>query len=291
MKRKRKTKNLPQLIREYLSFKMVTKSRNTIDCLEMTLLRFAEFCLDRSLHPLKSETTYKWVAHLRSGKKIKGGTINNYVSRLRSFFSYLVDSGYIDKNPAKLVDALPPEHKEIVGFNHNEAKVLLESAGKHRHSNYWVPMILFGWHYGMRISDCSHVTHEEIDMNRKQIVFMPKKQRRRYIRLPLHTDIYDALTRAELGDGDYLFPLAVRKYEVRTLSAEFKSIIKSGGLPESYTFHCLRHGAATNMLKMGIRMTTITEIIGWSTPAMLYKYMDADQEEMDKVLDGESIAV
>ena len=202
-----------------------------------------------------------------------------------------MNADYIATNPAKLVDSLPPEHKEIVGFNQADAKILIDTAGKHRHSNYWVPMILLGWHYGMRISDCAHMKHSEIDMNHRQIVFLPKKQRRRYIRLPLHPDVYDAFNNASLGRGEYLFPDAVRKYEVKTLSSEFKTIVKSANLPNGYTFHCLRHGAATNMLKMGIRMTTITEIIGWSSPTMLYKYMDADQEEMDKVLGMESISV
>tara|TARA_B100000902_G_C27234545_1_gene876662 strand:- start:298 stop:1173 length:876 start_codon:yes stop_codon:yes gene_type:complete len=290
--KKKKTKNLPQLINEYLSFKMVTKSKNTISNMETTLLHYAQFCLDRKRHPLKEDTVFKWVSNLRFGnKKRKGNTINNYISRLKTFLNYLVNVGYIDSNPAKMVDLLPPEHKEIVGFNHNDAKVLIQSAGKHRHSNYWVPMILLGWHYGMRISDCSHIKHKEVDMNYRQINFLPKKQRRRYIRLPLHPDVYDAFNNAELGEGEYMFPDAVRKYEVKTLSCEFKSIIKSAKLPESYTFHCLRHGAATNMLKMGIRMTTITEIIGWSSPTMLYKYMDTDQEEMDKVLDMKSITV
>ena len=117
---------------------------------------------------------------------------------MRSFYSYLVDSGYIEKNPTNLVDSLPPEHKEITGFDHKDAKVLLDAAGKHKHSNYWVPMILFGWHYGMRISDCSHLTHEEVDMARRQITFLPKKQRRRYIKLPLHSDVHDALCRSSL---------------------------------------------------------------------------------------------
>tara|TARA_Y100000401_G_C8325049_1_gene227706 strand:+ start:1167 stop:2042 length:876 start_codon:yes stop_codon:yes gene_type:complete len=290
--KKKKTKNLPQLINEYLSYKMVTKSSNTIANIEITLLHYAQFCLDRKLHPLKEDTVFKWVSNLRfGGKKRKGNTINNYISRLKTFFTYLVNADYIVTNPAKLVDSLPPEHKEIVGFNQADAKILIDTAGKHRHSNYWVPMILLGWHYGMRISDCAHMKHSEIDMNHRQIVFLPKKQRRRYIRLPLHADVYDAFNNASLGRGEYLFPDAVRKYEVKTLSSEFKTIVKSANLPNGYTFHCLRHGAATNMLKMGIRMTTITEIIGWSSPTMLYKYMDADQEEMDKVLGMESISV
>ncbi|HIA04056.1 MAG TPA: hypothetical protein EYN66_19525, partial [Myxococcales bacterium] len=60
-------------------------------------------------------------------------------------------------------------------------------------------------------------------------------------------------------------------------------------LDNSLSFHCLRHGAATNMIKMGIRLTTIVEIIGWTGTAMLQRYLDTDVLEVEKVLGAGSL--
>ena len=40
------------------------------------------------------------------------------------------------------------------------------------------------------------------------------------------------------------------------------------------------------MLKNGVRTTTITEIIGWDSPAMLQRYIDRDEKDIATALEG-----
>jgi hypothetical protein len=40
------------------------------------------------------------------------------------------------------------------------------------------------------------------------------------------------------------------------------------------------------MIKAGVRTTTITEIIGWESPAMLQRYIDRDEEDIALALEG-----
>ena len=47
--------------------------------------------------------------------------------------------------------------------------------------------------------------------------------------------------------------------------------------------------SATNMIKMGIALTSIVEIIGWSSTAMLQRYLDTDEKEISKLKMGGSV--
>lgn len=281
-----KRSTLPSLIHEFINWKKVTSSLNTIRAYRETLECFAHYCFDRAKDPLIPKTINDWVAHMRTPKKgrrrRKGCTINNYIGRLSSFFDWAIQMEYLVKNPTKLTPRLPPERSHVRGFKEDEVKELLVAAGADETRPYWTPMILLGHHYGMRIQDCCEFSSSCVDWRRMRFTFMPGKQSRKEIELPLHGDVAAALKSVTPGSVHY-FPVAAKRYYSTTVTAEFKSIVIRAGLPTSLSFHCLRHGAATNMIKAGIGLTTIVEIIGWSSTAMLQRYLDRDDDEISKL--------
>jgi len=286
----KKTRTLPSLIHEFCDWKSVTAADNTIRVYRETLELYAHFCFDRQLSPMEPASANKWVGNLRApvnGVRIKGITINTYVARLRSFFEWGIQMDYFIKNPAKLIPKLPPESSHVRGFIEDEVRQLVVSAEADETRPYWYPMILLGWHYGMRLQDCAEFS-STIDWKRRKFVFMPQKQSRREIELPLHDDLAKALLPLDINK-DYYFPLAAERYHSNSLSSEFKTIVRRAGIPDQMTFHCLRHGAATNMIKMGIALTSIVEIIGWSSTAMLQRYLDTDEKELSKLKTGGSV--
>jgi site-specific recombinase XerD len=286
----KKTRTLPSLIHEFCDWKAVTAADNTIRVYRETLELYAHFCYDRQLAPLEPASANKWVGNLRAplkGVRVKGITINTYVARLRSFFEWGIQMDYFIKNPAKLIPKLPPEAAHVRGFTEDEVKQLVVSSGADESRAYWYPMILLGWHYGMRLQDCAEFS-STIDWKRSKFIFMPQKQSRREIELPLHDDLAKALLPLDVSN-DHYFSLAAERYHSNTLSSEFKAIVRGAGIPDQMTFHCLRHGAATNMIKMGIALTSIVEIIGWSSTAMLQRYLDTDEKELSKLKTGGSV--
>jgi len=280
-----KGKTLPSLIHEYIAWRKVTGSPNTIRAYQETLENFAHFCFDRKKDPIISRTINEWVAHLRvpvDGVRRKGGTVNVYVSRVHSFFEWTVQMGYISKNPTKLIPKLPPEASFVRGFKEEEVKKLLIEAGKDENRPYWPSLILLGHHYGMRIQDCCQFSATCIDWDNMSFTFMPQKQSRQEIELPLHDDLANALKAVYPGE-EYYFPLAVERYHSNTIASEFRNIANAAGVSKKLSFHCLRHGAATNMIAAGIGLTTIVEIIGWTSTAMLQRYLDRDEKEIAKL--------
>jgi len=291
---KKKGRTLPSLIHEFLRFKAIAGSDTTIRHYKTTLEVYAYFCFNKRLDPLECDTIHSWIAELKkpfNGKRRRGGTINQYISRLNSFFDYIIKREYMaeGKRPTRMVERLPLEGRFVRGFDHNEASILVKAAAAHKYSNYWVPMILLAWHYGMRLQDCAYFSKECVNWDAMSFSFTPRKQKRREIRLPLHEDVATALRGVESEDPDHYFPMAIDKYNKNSMSAEFKTIVRKAKLDNGLSFHCLRHGAATNMIKMGIRLTTIVEIIGWTSTAMLQRYLDTDVLEVEKVLGAGSL--
>ncbi len=293
---RKKTKTLPEMIKEYINWKKLNTSDNTIRTYGLYLNKFSNHCFSRKQNPLKPESLHSFLvcckgAEGRGGNKVKGITLNAILSCIKSFFKYFVESGQMDRNPASIIPRFKEEAATVVGFNPTEAKALLKASHNSENSNYWTPMIYLGWHYGMRLGDTACFQRQWVDWGFKQIKFIPMKRKRREIILPLVPDVELALSKVPLDDSKYFFPVGRDRYYFRgTLDKQFKEIVVDAGLKKSLTFHCLRHGAATRMLKAGVRTTTITEIIGWESPAMLQRYIDRDEADINKALQG-SIAV
>jgi len=282
----KKTKTLPKMIKEFIGWKKLASADNTIRCYENYLNRFNDYCFHNNKNPLESQTVHSFLSG-RKAKGSKGVTLNHILSVIRSFFKYFIDSGQLTLNPTAMIPRFKEEAATVVGFSPQEAKSLLNASYDSPCSDYWTPMILLGWHYGMRLGDTACFQRDFVDWKAKQIRFIPMKRKRREILLPLVTDVELALSKVPREDADYFFPLGKDRYFFRgTLGKQFKDIVRLAGLKESLTFHCLRHGAATRMLKAGVRTTTITEIIGWESPAMLQRYIDRDEDDISKALEG-----
>ncbi len=286
MKRKKKTKSLPNMVSEFIKWRMLSATEETVRVYQWILDKYADYCFETNKHPLEPDTVHGFMLS-RKRRGVKGGSLNSALVTIKGFFQHFIDKGELDNNPAALIPKFPEEAATIVGFKADEAKRLLKASKDHRSSHYWSPMIMLGWHYGMRIGDASHFKHEFVEWNEKQIRFIPRKKRRREILLPLVPDVDDALKHVPKADPVYFFPEAQTRYTFRgSLCPEFKSIVRSAGLNDRLTFHCLRHGAATRMLEAGVRLTTITEIIGWESTNMLRRYVDRDPTDISKALAG-----
>jgi len=286
----KKTKTLPDMIREFLSWKSLSAADNTIKVYELYLGVYSKYCFQNGKNPIKKETVHSFLLSRKAGG-CKGITLNLILSVLKTFFKYFLDTEQMSGNPTALIPKFKEEAATVVGFNPEEAKALLKASYGSPCSHYWTPMILLGWHYGMRLGDTACFRRSFVDWSSKQVRFIPMKRKKREILLPLVKDVEDALSRVPDDDDEFFFPLGKDRYFFRgSLSGEFKNIVREAGLRDDFTFHCLRHGAATRMLKAGVRITTITEIIGWESPAMLQRYIDRDEEDISKALQG-SIAV
>ena len=73
--------------------------------------------------------------------------------------------------------------------------------------------------------------------------------------------------------------------EPRTLQYRFKSFLKKANLP-SINFHALRHMFATNCVKLGFDVKTLSEILGHSSVEVtLNRYVHSSMERKKACMD------
>ncbi|MGN1037433.1 MAG: tyrosine-type recombinase/integrase, partial [Ruminococcus sp.] len=66
------------------------------------------------------------------------------------------------------------------------------------------------------------------------------------------------------SDNIYILSENIRPAEPRTIQRRFKTILKKANLP-SVNYHSLRHMFATNCIKIGFDVKTLSEILGHSS--------------------------
>lgn len=175
-----------------------------------------------------------------------------WLGTLSSWLGYCVEQRWILTNPcAEVVIRLAGLSQEQLisrphaPFTEDEVQTLLAKVPR---SDFWHGAILFGYHFGLRISNVATIEEGNIVMNRLRI-FASKG--RKVVDEPLPDDIIAWLaewkTHRPASDTFYLFPFqaAVITAGESLLSSQFKRLLTKLGI-EGKVFHGLRKTATNN---------------------------------------------
>jgi len=188
-----------------------------------------------------------------------------------------VRSKYIRTNP--MDDVKPPKQyrQEIDVLSPQQVKRLLETVSGDRYEC----IIVLGATVGLRIGECLALRYEDVDLakgtlNIRRTLWCGKSyptktpSSRRTLKLPAIA--LDALTR-HIADnnitGGYLFTSRTgNPVDAPSLWRRFKPILERAGLPESLSYHKLRHGAASLLLSQNVPIPVVSNYLGHSNPAI-----------------------
>lgn len=132
-----------------------------------------------------------------------------------------------------------------------------------------IDMFLFACYTGLRFSDVSALTVEDIQVAEETEtspaetwLCMTMQKTKEPIRLPLHLLFggrpIDILTRYIQPNRKRIFQGLVNQYVNRCL----KEVAKLAGIDKPVTFHTARHTNATYLLYQGVNVTTVQKILG-----------------------------
>ena len=75
---------------------------------------------------------------------------------------------------------------------------------------------------------------------------------------------------------EYVFTNAYgKKYSVRTVQAVFGKALENSGIKKSAGCHSLRHSFATHLIKAGVQITRIRELLGHKSVKTTMGYLHA----------------
>ena len=189
-----------------------------------------------------------------------------YYRTLKAAFTKAVEWSYLSESPVRKIK-LPKVVKNLPAFI---TESQLESICTNAETPQLANLCHFAFYTGMRLSEILNLEWNSINMADRIIkvantdTFTTKSKAERII--PINEKLNQILRRIQpevlTTEKDYVFPkrpgLPYDKYRV---SHEFKEAARKAGI-ENVHFHVLRHSFASNLIRRGVPIVNVKELLG-----------------------------
>ena len=264
-----------QLFLEYLTVELGL-SANTRQAYERDLRLFCKtlgFKSSDALVNVSREQITGYMTQLKE-KGLAAATIARKLAAIKAFYRFMTAEGYIDANPAEVVEAgtkgikLPRvlSEDEVVRLL-NQPDITTAEGFRDR------TMLEVLYATGMRVSELINLTLERVDLNMKYIIAFGKGSKERIV--PLGSVAAEFLQQylekvrpklTHAGRNTNIVFLAFGGHELTR--QRFWQIIRAYGrkanINKALTPHILRHSFATHLLDNGADLRSVQELLGHS---------------------------
>lgn len=264
-----------QLFLEYLTVELGL-SANTRQAYERDLLLFCKtlgFKNSDALVNVSREQITGYMTQLKE-KGLAAATIARKLAAIKAFYRFMTAEGYMDANPAEVVEAgtkgikLPRvlSEDEVVRLL-NQPDITTAEGFRDR------TMLEVLYATGMRVSELINLTLERVDLNMKYIIAFGKGSKERIV--PLGSVAAEFLQQylekvrpklTHAGRNTNIVFLAFGGHELTR--QRFWQIIRAYGrkanINKALTPHILRHSFATHLLDNGADLRSVQELLGHS---------------------------
>ena len=264
-----------QLFLEYLTVELGL-SANTRQAYERDLRLFCKtlgFKNSDALVNVSREQITGYMTQLKE-KGLAAATIARKLAAIKAFYRFMTAEGYMDANPAEVVEAgtkgikLPRvlSEDEVVRLL-NQPDITTAEGFRDR------TMLEVLYATGMRVSELISLTLERVDLNMKYIIAFGKGSKERIV--PLGSVAAEFLQQylekvrpklTHAGRNPNIVFLAFGGHELTR--QRFWQIIRAYGrkasINKALTPHILRHSFATHLLDNGADLRSVQELLGHS---------------------------
>ncbi|MGL1936030.1 MAG: tyrosine recombinase [Fibrobacterales bacterium] len=259
-------------------------SSASLESYTLDLESFIRFCATQGSGSITipEQLLEEYVQQLSEGE-YEATSIARHVSSLRNFYSFLNSHGYIDYNPASLLDSPKISRYLPVCLTHDEVHSLFDAIDKSKKGGLR-DLVLLELLYsgGLRISEAITLPLSHIDQEEGLLQVIGKGNKTRLVPLgqgPMNI-LFEYITefRPALNPKTDTVLLNLRGAPLSRMGA-WKIIQKhSVHLDKNISPHTLRHSYATHMLEGGIDLRVLQELLGHSdiTTTQIYTHLNND---------------
>jgi integrase/recombinase XerC len=231
--------------------------------------------------------------------RYKKTSISHQISVLKSFYLYLLNNNYIDKNPMVLI-TYPKKEKTLPKFLYQkELKQFIEQINQETDlgkRNYALILLLYST--GIRVSELVNIKVNDISITSNTIRVIGKGNKEREVLINeycieivheyIATNREILLRKSKEKDQGYLF---INKNGTRLTDRGVRYIlnqeVKKTAMNLKITPHTLRHSFATHLLENGMDLKVLQELLGHQhlRTTQVYTYVTKDnlKEQYDKL--------
>ena len=237
--------------------------------------------INKNYDEITSNDIKYYLACMQLKGKCSEITIDNTRRYLSSFFQFLEDEEYINKNPLKKVKKIKTKEKVKRAFTHDE----LERLKLNCNNKFEIALIEFLISTGVRANELVNIRLEDINFNENEIKVLGKgnKERIVYLNSSAKIRILDYLE-SKKGESEYLFSKSCRPFDKLT-SDYIRNVIKKlgrkSGIDEVHP-HRFRRTSATIAHKRGMAIEEIQKMLGHSSISTTQIYVAINDDDVKK---------
>lgn len=279
-------------LRTFLRYMKIEKSlvpRSTplddisIDDVDVSLVRAVTLADVYSYLSFLSRSRAKNHNAPQAGCGLEASTRARKVASIRSFYKYLVNKAKVlTENPIQELDA-PRQRQTLPRFlTLDECIQLLDSIDGANAERDFCIITLF-LNCGLRISELVGLNLSDVRDDRMRVLGKGNKERFVFLNAACRSALDDWLAvRSQSAAVDpYALFISRRRTRVTKDGVHFmikKRLAEAGLDRDKYSAHKLRHTAATLMLKNGVDVRTLQEILGHEhlNTTQIYTHVDSD---------------
>ncbi len=223
---------------------------------------------------IKREQIIQFGVSLRDAAPL---TLRRKYACLASLFGFLQDMGYLQGNPARRLP-LPRVSEYVPVFLSEEMAQQLIAAADTPWTKAMVVLLLST---GIRRSEAVGITLDDLNLEERQLLIRGKGDKERVV--PLTDQAVEAiqayLPHRTKTQSRHLFVSAWKGEPIhgRCINRMLQIVIQRAGLAgQGITPHKLRHTFATHLIRNGVDIRTVQELMGHSELETTAKYLHSD---------------
>ena len=236
-------------------------------------------------------------------KKYKYTQINTLNTVLKIFFNWCIDNGYILKNPCLKVN-IKGSKTDIINNKKKDVKILTEKEIKLikeyiKGSNYEL-LILLDFATGLRQGELLALDWRHIDLQNKTLfversvkevyvyddensrhietIFQTPKTEKSIRTIPIPNVLIDVLNKIPTKEGLLFHDKNGQPLKAKTVADKWKKILKECKIPH-IKFHAIRHTYGSTLLKNGVDIETVAELMGHTAISITQIYLHSSSEQ------------
>lgn len=230
---------------------------------------------------------------------ISSKTLSTEAKILSSAFNLAKRLQIIQENPFEKALALRPikvSSSKKEAFSKDEIQALVTIANPD-----WKAVILFGVYCGVRLTDCTTMRWENIDLVKRQVSYYSTKNKKD-MTLPLHPTLYNYFRSLETQNKKESFispSLAGKSTSGKSgLSGAFTRLMETAGIDtervdgkgkrkfQAKTFHSLRHTFNSMLANSGVSQETRMKLIGHASEQINDQYTHIQMETLRRDIEN-----
>ena len=287
--------DFPEMIEDYLiELEIRNYSKNTIKTYRSIIINFYKFLKgEKDLYDerLVLRAFKRYIRYLKREKNVSQNYIYLVTVVVKKFFEFGGIGVLRDVQTPKRTKSLPKSLNEteiislINAMDCDKDDYLSQASEFLRLRNKVILALLYS--SGLRVSELVTLHSDSIDLSDRTIRIRGKGEKDRIVLFDEQTkELLEGYLKVRGDQSDYLFlNRSGNHLTPRYIQMMIKDYAKAAGIKKKVTPHILRHSFATHLLKNGVDIRAIQQLLGHSNLSTTQIYTSVDMHTLKNVYD------